>query len=550
MNKQPQPLDGGDRAGPAADRPPARSGLRWGLAVLPLLAAGCAPLGPDFQRPDAPTMENWQTPHSDEVQDIAVAPEELDFASWWQVFEDPILDNLVRTAYSQNLDLRSAGLRILEARAILGIAIGEQYPQTQTLGGSATQNELSQNLRSTRGADFSFKEWQTGFDVAWEMDFWGRFRRGIESADANLYASIADYDDLLVSLTAEVASAYVQVRTFEERIRLALQDIAIQTRSLEIADVRFRNGVVTELDVQQARTLVRNTEAAVPELEIGRRQALNALAVLLGRPPGEVAPMLGDPEASAIPKPNQAVLVDMPANLLRRRPDIRRAEMQAASQSAQIGVAQADLYPNFFIGGNIGLQANTFSDTFESASYTHSIGPSFSWALFNYGRLKNNVRLQDARLQELLVDYDNTVLRAYQEVEDSMIGFVKSQESVGYLEDSVQAASRSVDLALVQYRDGIIDYNRVLTTQEQLVEQQQNWTQRRGDVALNLVGMYKAMGGGWELRVGNDFVTERDVDEMRQRVDWGDLLPEELPENVEELPAPAGERSLFPRPDW
>jgi NodT family efflux transporter outer membrane factor (OMF) lipoprotein len=530
-----------------------RSG-RWvgALAVATLVLGGCTTVGPDFQTPEATVAPEWI-----EASDAKVKTEPPSYADWWQVFNDPVLNQLIDTARQQNLDLRNAGLRILEARAQLGIAVGQMYPQTQQASGSASANQLSKNAPNSAGADGFFYNFGVGFDAAWELDVWGRFRRSVESAEANLTASVANYDDALVSLLAEVARNYALVRTFEERIRIAEENVKIQQGSLRIAQVRFENGAVTELDVTQATTLLRTTEAQVPFLTIGLRQSENALAVLLGTTPNQVREILGAP--GNIPVTPTEVAVGIPADLLRRRPDVRRAELQAAGQSALIGLAEADLYPSFSLFGSIGVQSSAkggarannagFGDLFSSDSLTYSFGPSFVWPILNYGRIKNNVRVQDARLQELIVSYQNTVLRAAAEVENALVGFLRSQDQARLLGESVDAAKRSVDLSLIQYRDGAVDYNRVLDSQRSLATQQDTYTQARGDISTNLVALYKALGGGWEVRLGEDFVPEATKEQMRQRTNWGKLLGEPAPESLSP-PPPAREQKLFPTPEW
>lgn len=400
----------------------------------------------------------------------------------------------------------------------------------QQARGGATYNTLSENAANTAVGDLNYWDFDAGFDAVWELDFWGKFRRGIESADASLLANMAAYDDFLVSLLSEVANAYVVIRTFEKRIQLAEENVALQERSLNITDVRFRNGATTELDVQQAKTLLRNTQALIPQLRAGYRQAKHALSTLLGMPPSELRNILGGP--SEIPSAPSAVAAGIPAELLRRRPDIRRAELEAAAQSALIGVAKADLYPSFSLFGSLGLRSSDGTNAtrtgddgadelFEGDSLEFFGGPSFTWNIFNYGRIKNQVRVQDARFQQLIVNYQETVLRAAREVEDAMVGFLRAQETEEFLNASVVAASRSVDLALIQYRDGVADYQRVIDTQTSLVNQQDLWTQTRGDIVRNLIAMYKAMGGGWQKRKDKDFIADDIKETMRERTDWG-----------------------------
>jgi NodT family efflux transporter outer membrane factor (OMF) lipoprotein len=488
-----------------------------------LLAGGCTKVGPDFVRPEAPVAEHWIDPESPMIKHG-----DEDYSNWWKVFNDPTLDALIQSAYNQNLTLQIAGLRVLEARAVLGVATGNLYPQTQQASADYAQIGLSKNSPNfVPGIDRFFGQASIGFDAAWELDFWGRFRRGVESADANFVAGIAGYDDVLVTLTAEVARSYVLIRTLEERIFLARENVQIQQESLRIAQVRFDHGAVTELDVQQAKSLLRGTQALIPQLQTSLRQAENALSILLGMPPQDLGAVLAG--KGQIPTAPTEVTIGVPAELLRRRPDIKQAELLAASQSSQIGIAKADLYPSFTLFGTIGLSsANTgrsnISDLFDDESITLNAGPSFRWNLFNYGRLKNIVRIEDARFEQLLVNYQNVVLQAAREVEDALVGFVRSGEGAGFLQESVEAAKRASELAMIQYREGVVDYQRVLDTDRFLTEQQDSYTATRGDIALNLIALYKALGGGWQMRLGKDVVPASIKEEMDQRTDWGDLL--------------------------
>lgn len=520
-----------------------------GLIGLLLLPGGCAMVGPDYVRPDAAEPAQWL-----QSRDPKIDSREADFSKWWAVFDDPVLDTLVETAYQQNLPLQIAGLRVLEARAQLGIAIGFQYPQTQQVNADASANQLSKNAPNGRGADRYFYNYQASFDAAWELDIWGKFRRQVQTGVANLEATIADYDDIMVTLTSEVARSYILLRTNEERLDVARQNVKIQKRSLEIADVRFKAGAVTELDVTQAKSLLRSTQAGIPQFEASIRQAKNALAILLGKLPGEIDHMLGGPRR--IPAVPSEVAVGIPAELLRRRPDIRLAERQLAGQSALIGVAKADLYPHFSLFGSLGFQTASsvdgrsnnadFSDWFKGESFTLFAGPGVSWDIFNYGRLTNRVRVEDARFQELAVNYEDTVLRAAQEVEDAMVSFLRNQDSVGFLADAVKASKRSVDLSMIQYREGLTDYQRVLDTQRALTANQDQLVSTAGSVDLSLIAVYKALGGGWQLRTANEFVAKDIIEEMEKRTDWGGLLSSD---EIETTPSQEV-NSLFNSPDF
>jgi NodT family efflux transporter outer membrane factor (OMF) lipoprotein len=521
----------------------------FGLIALILAISGCTMVGPDYVKPTAPEAKDWIA-----SGDPKIHSRETDFSQWWTVFNDPTLDELVETAHQQNLTLQIAGLRIYEARAQLGIAFGFQYPQTQQGSGSATLNQISKNAPNSAAADRYYSNYDIGLDAAWELDVWGKFRRAVQSGIANLEATIADYDDILVSLNAELARTYVAMRTAEERLQVARQNLEIQKRSLEIAEVRFNAGAVTELDVTQARALLRSTEATIPGFESDIRQSKNALAILLGKLPGEIDSILGS--SGMIPKVPAEVAVGIPAELLRRRPDIRFAERQLAAQSARIGFAKADLFPHFSLFGSLGFQASSytdfrsnnsnFSDLFKAESFTYSTGGGFSWDLFNYGRLTNKVRAEDARFQELAVNYEETVIRAAREVEDAMVAFLRSQDAVYFLADAVKASKRSVDLSMIQYREGLVDYQRVLDTQRFLTEQQDQLVFTAGSVALNLVATYRSLGGGWEIRKDKDFVPINLKEEMKKRTDWGGMLS---PEQTE-YPPSQDAKSIFYKPDW
>ena len=490
------------------------------------LTAGCA-VGPDYIRPEVNTTDAWI-----ESADPGLSAEPVNYGSWWTLFEDPVLNQLVQIAAENNLPLQVAAVRILEARASLGIARGLRFPQQQQLSGQVARVELSENAPNAAIIDQSFWNYDVGFDAAWELDVWGRFQRGIEASDAEFRSAIAGYYNTLVTVTAELARAYVLLRTFEERMDLARENVDIQTETLRIAEVRYRNGAVTELDVTQARALLRDTEALIPDLDTGIQQTKHAISTLIGRPPSQLADVLN--ERRTIPSAPTEIAIGVPVDLLRRRPDVRLAELQAAAQSARIGIAKSELYPRFTLLGSIGFQTSNdgglpsnsadTGDLFQSDSLRYFVGPAFSWPIFNYGRLRNNERVQDARFQQAALNYQNTVLEAAREVEDALAAYLRSQIRVGLLSDSVVDGTRSVDLALVQYRQGSVTYQRVLDTQRFLVRQEDQLTRTKGDVALNLIATYKALGGGWELPDGSRILKPSVEAEMRERTNWGEML--------------------------
>jgi NodT family efflux transporter outer membrane factor (OMF) lipoprotein len=499
-----------------------------GLIALAVLASGCTTVGPDYKTPGAEVESQWL-----ELGDPKISDKPPIDPAWWSVFNDPVLEQLIETAREQNLTLRSAGLRILGARAQLGIALGSKYPQLQQFSGDASRVKLSKNATDNIPLlEDAFSVYNLDFTLAWEIDFWGRFKRLIESAAAQLEASVANYDTVMVALVSEVARTYTLIRTFEDRLRIARENVKTQEQSLKIATVRFRGGVVSELDVAQAQSLLNNTQSAIPVLEITLQQLKNALAVLLGLTPGELGDRLGAP--GPIPTAPPQVALGMPQDIIRRRPDIRRAERTLAAQSAQIGVAVSDLYPSFALGGLIGLGTTSIGgknpgDLFDSDSLTGNAFFGFKWDVFNYGRLKNNVRLQDASFQQLLVDYQNTVLKAQGEVENAIIAYLRTHDQVRFLGGAVTAAQRSVDLATTQYGEGAIDYNRVLTTLNALLLQQDALAVATGSIATNLIATYKALGGGWEIRGDTpleDLIPEATKVDMRERTKyWNKALP-------------------------
>jgi len=490
-----------------------------------LLVSGCKTVGPDFEKPEVPVADTWLEAENENV-DIS----KTSYQDWWDVFEDPVLSKLIDSAYQQNLSLQVAGLRVMEARAQLGIATGLKYPQSQSVGGGYAYSRSSinapplanlpddviQNVDRTNGV------WSASFDATWEADIWGKFRRGVEAADANLAASMLNYDAVLVTLTGDIAALYTTIRTLQERLDHASSNVKLQQHALDLANSRFKLGATSELDVQQARGLLYNTQSLIPILNLNIERAQNTLSFLLGMPPSNLEAMLGT--SRNIPAAPASVAVGIPADLLRRRPDVRAAEMAAAAQSASIGVSQADLYPSFVLAGSLGLAGGSFSSLFDGGATTGFITPFFKWNIFNYGRIKNNVRVQDARFEQAVTTYQNTALLAAKEVQDGLQGFLRTREQVGHLANAVKASDRAAELALAQYSQGASDYTRVLNTQTALLQQQDTLTAARGQVISNLIATYKALGGGWQLREGNNYVSPELINTMEIRTDWGELL--------------------------
>jgi NodT family efflux transporter outer membrane factor (OMF) lipoprotein len=373
----------------------------------------------------------------------------------------------------------------------------------------------------------SLVSYQGGFNLVWELDFWGRFRRAIESADAAFFASIANQQDVQVLLSAQVSDLYYAYRTTELRIAIARENAAIQKRSYEITEQIYQSGQGSELDLQQAKTQYLATLSTIPELQISLTTVRNALCAVLGRPPGEM-PELTEP-VSRLPSIDSTGIQEIPAQLLLRRPDIRAAAWQVAAQSAQIGIAEADLYPAISLLGSIGWSGSTLSGSPEIGSL--AIGPSLRWNIFDYGRIENNVRLQDARLQQLIETYQDRVLQAAREIDDAAISVVKTREQQAVLAQSVRAAQRSLELANKRYQEGYASFQRVLDAQQSMFAQAERQIVNQGNHISAIIGLYRALGGGWLPTPVKQLIPEGVRQTMQERTDWGNLLTAPLPDS-------------------
>jgi NodT family efflux transporter outer membrane factor (OMF) lipoprotein len=452
-------------------------------------------VGPKYARPPAPVASHWI-----DTEDARVRGESADYSQWWTAFNDPVLNDLVQLAYRQNLTVREAGFRVLAARAQRGITVGEFFPQTQVMNGNAASHGLSGNVANRFGTpQLWFGQFEYGFGLAWELDFWGKFRRAIEAADATLDASVENYDDVLVTLLGDVATTYVEIRTYQQQIAYLTELNDLQRQSLEVAEAKFKGGQTSKIDVNQAQSDVSQIRAVIEEVRIKLRQATNRLCVLLGHPPEAIEADLG---SGAIPVPPSEVIASIPADLLRRRPDVRRAEREAAAQSANIGVAVADFYPQISLNANFGWSAQDLGKLFATGSFRELVGPSFQWPILNYGRILNNVRVQDARYQSLVTAYQQTVLTAAREVEDGLVNYLRSQIRVREQNESVKALTEAYKEVQTQYKNGLVDFNRVALVQEKLQERLVLLTEGRKESALGLIQVYRALGGGWEIRCG------------------------------------------------
>jgi NodT family efflux transporter outer membrane factor (OMF) lipoprotein len=508
------------------------------------LFGGCAQVGPDYERPEVPLDPAWltQLPGSPDGTPGASADQ-----NWWESFSDPTLTALVRSAYSQNLSLRAAGLRVIEARARRGIAVGQFFPQVQSVTGGVRHNHPTEH--GAFPEEGTYEDNNVGIDAAWELDFWGKFRRGIESADAGVLASVADYDAVLVSLVSDVATNYILIRALEEQLGYSRANVELQKDTLGLTETRFKAGAVSELDVATARATLANTQALVPLQENDLRQAKLALCVLLGRTPSELEAELAAPEGGVgrVPTAPTTIAAGIPADLLRRRPDVRAAERVAAARSAQIGVAKADLYPAISIAGSTGFASSNVDDSrhlhlgdiADHDAFYGFVGLAVNWPVLNYGRIENNIRVQDALYEQAVAAYRQSVLQAAADVEGGLSVFLRSRERLGFLNESVAATQRSVELSLIQYRTGATDFIRVNTAQTQLVTQQIDMVTAQAATALGAVRTFRALGGGWEIREGAEFVDQETQTRMTERTNWGDVMTPDWEQ---------GKDLTFPRP--
>lgn len=465
-----------------------RSPLPTLTALFLLILAGCAPVGPDYAPPDSPAPAAWHTATEQGLSAETVDPEQL--ARWWSELDDPVLTTLIEQAVGNNRDLKQALARVREARARLGGTEALLFP-TLDAGGSASRSKSSENAGG--GSTRSF--YTVGFDAGWEVDIFGGMRRSVEAAQADLAAGQEELRDVLVSLTAEVALNYLEVRTTQQRLAAAEDNLAVQREAYDFIDWRHQAGLSNILELQQARYNLEDTRARIPTLRSGLEEAKNRLAVLTGAVPGAVHILLA--ETRPIPILPPTVAVGVPAETLRRRPDIRAAERRLAARTARIGEAAADLYPRFRLTGSIGLEALQSADLFASGSDTWSILPGVSWNIFDAGAIRRNIEVQSALQEQSLFAYEAAVLGALEEVENTLAAYAEEQIRREHLAAAVDAARLAAELADQQYQAGLADFTAVLDAQRSLLSFEDQLALSSGTVTTNLVRLYKALGGGW-----------------------------------------------------
>jgi multidrug efflux system outer membrane protein len=459
------------------------------VLMIVLVLSGCATVGPDYVHPDVSIPDKWNAETVVPLNGSGTDAKTL--SEWWSTLNDPELTSLIERAIQGNLDLRKATARVREARARGGVAVADLFP-TLDAAGSATWSHSSEDKETGKTSDL----YSASFDAGWELDIFGGIRRSVEASQADLEASQEDLRDVLVSLLAEVALNYVEVRTYHDRVAVAEANISVQKETYQLTLWRYQAGLSDELAVQQARYNLESTQSQIPTLRTGIEEAMNRIAVLLGEQPGKVHEELNKsvPILSAPLK----VAVGVPADVLRRRPDVRRTERELAAQTARVGVATADLYPKLSLSGSIGLEALSLNGLFSSATKTVTGGSLISWPIFRGGSIRQNIEVQSALQEQALIQYEAAVLSALEEVENALVAYAEEQDRRETLRAAEEAAQKASELAQHKYEAGLTDFNNVLEAQRSLLTFQDQLAQSNGTVITNLIKLYKALGGGWE----------------------------------------------------
>lgn len=460
------------------------------LGALLLLESGCE-VGPDYHAPRVSISRQWTSPLAGGETN---GPAGL--TAWWKTFGDRDLDSLITTAVQSNLTLRVAEARVREARAQRGVVAGALWPSIGTSAGYS-RNRYGQNaFPPLPGVPLDYNLYNVDFDSAWELDIFGGTRRAVEAASAKIAAAEYSERDVLVTLLAEVARNYIDARAYQQRLAIAQDNIRVQQNILNLTSNRFQTGLSGNLDVEQAKALLTATVAEVPSLETGFVEAVHNLEALVGQEPGTLTDRISGKKD--IPLTPPSVPVGLPSDLLRRRPDVQRAERELAAATAQIGVARADLFPKFSLTGIAGLQSIDAGTFINYASHYWTVGPTMQWQLFEAGSIVANIHVQNARQEETLNDYEQTVLDALKDTENALTAYAKEQIRRESLTESVDADQRALRIATGLYKSGLVDFLRVLNSETSLYVAQDALVQSAQTVSLNLVQLYKALGGGWQ----------------------------------------------------
>ncbi|MCP5462812.1 MAG: efflux transporter outer membrane subunit [bacterium] len=481
------------------------------LSVLSYLVifiglSGCA-VGPNYVPPKMAVPDNWLNPGVESENDTTSLAREkdntADLITWWTMLDDPVLERLIRKAGDDNLELREAYYRIIESRAQKNYALGAYFPRIDARGSySRSRESANGTLYRTGLSPEDTDYYATSVDASWEIDLFGRIKRSIESADASLGASQEMYNDSMVSLFAEIASTYVTVRTLQERIKYAQENIESQNETLKLTQARFKAELVPELDVEQAKLNLANTESALSSLNKAEIQSLYRLAVLLGTVPSGLEKDLS--EYAPIPDISTNIPHLLPVDIIRQRPDIRYAERNLAMQTARIGIAKADLYPKFTLNGSFGFEAVDRGDLLDVSSRAYSFTPRFDWNIFDGNRIRNNVKIEKARTEQYRLEYEQAVLNAIEEVEISLAFLAQEKIHFSTLKRATEASKKSVELVRTLYKSDLTDFQNVLDMQRTLFVAQDNLASSKGQIIQEWIRIYKAFGGGWSPEMRKD----------------------------------------------
>ena len=466
------------------------------IASMAIGLPGCK-VGPDFSRPNPPQLNANFYQSSLENNGVENLPVDSQISRWWTYFDDPMLQMLISDASQQNLTIKEAYFRIAESRALLGVSKSQYFPQVNsTADTSFKRNSQNNNQVLSQNNESAFWSYSNGFDSSWEIDLWGKIARGVEAASAELLAQHESLNDIRVTLMADVATTYIQIRVLQQRLNIAKQNLELQQQTLYIVQARQEAGIVGQLDQSEAESNVAVTTASIPPLLQELQVALNRLSVLLGRTPG--ADFVLEDGFGQLPMTViENVQAGMPAELLSRRPDIRKAYYDVMAANARIGSAVAERLPQLTIRGNISVEARDVSVLYSANSLAHSVGPSLRWNILNFGRLKRNIEARKASHEQSVVRYEAAVLRGVQEVESALVEYVRQKERALELEKVVTATNRSVEISLARYEQNLITFDRVLDAQRSLATAQGNLATARGDILFALVKTYRTLGGGW-----------------------------------------------------
>lgn len=456
--------------------------------IVFLFLAGCA-VGPNYQTPEVALPESFGEFHQkDEVDELALK-------RWWTTFNDPLLDVLVHEALSQNYDLKIAVEKVNEVRALYQIEAADFYPKVD-MTAEERRTRISQTLFDSRLLGPPYQNlYKVGFDASWEIDIFGKLRREKETAYYEYEAEINSARDVYITLLSELASTYIEIRSYQQRIALSKRDIYIQKELLALAESRFEAGLDSEIEPEQIRFSLEASEAILPELQTNYRHAIHRLAVLLGKPPQNLHDDFD--ELKPIPISTAAIPVGLPSDLLRRRPDIRQAERNLAASTANIGSAIADLFPRFSLLGNFGFESNRTNNWFKAKSRTWSFGPSMEWPILYFGRIRANIRVQNAKQQQALYQYEQTILTSLEDVENALVSYYKEDERVDRFEKQVDSANRTYQLTRDRYLSGLIDFSDLLDADRARIEAENNLVDSTQALSKNLVSLYKSLGGEW-----------------------------------------------------